>query len=186
LADGVLDADEPILLEDGLVVLVVDAIPVDAGEEIDPDAVVGIAVEIVVLQVVETELVEPLATGVVVLETKTASPVDGGPISSGSPHSPFCKPICVSKQQKYPMPKLELLVAFQRDKLGSAHAGASSKWPTQSSSPEQQTSAIAFPSLIQVSAVGQQNDPKLHFVVLAGQFVADSAQPPAVGLRAIV
>lgn len=68
-ADGVLDADEPTLPEDDLVVLVVDAIPVDAGEEIDPEAVVGIAVEIVVLQVVDTELVEPLATGVVVLET---------------------------------------------------------------------------------------------------------------------
>jgi len=44
--------------------------------------------------------------------------------------------------------------------------------------PGQQTSAIAFPSLMQVSAVGQQNDPESHFVVLVGQFVADSAQPP--------
>lgn len=48
--------------------------------------------------------------------------------------------------------------------------------------PAQQTSAIAFPSLMQVSAVGQQNDPRLHFVVLAGQFVADSAHPPAVDM----
>jgi len=98
LADGVLDADAlkllaglPLLmLENDPVVLVVDVILVVGNdEEIDREAPVGVAVEIVVLQLeVDTE-VEPVVVAVVVLETKTASFVDGGPIKSGSPHSPL-------------------------------------------------------------------------------------------------
>jgi hypothetical protein len=62
------------MLEDGPVLLVVDVIlVVGTDEEIDREALVGVAVEIVVLQLVVGTEVDPRAVAVPVLETYQTS-----------------------------------------------------------------------------------------------------------------